>query len=66
MDKSRKAKHEGIKCVTYIDQENIGIVKRFMELGIRIKHVKNLPPIDFAFSENEMIATIEKAKGASL
>ncbi len=60
MNKSRKAKHEGIKCVTYIDQENIGIVKKFMELGIRIKHVKNLPPIDFAFSENEMIATIEK------
>ena len=66
MDKSRKAKHEGIKCVTYIDQENIGIVKKFMELGIRIKHVKNLPPIDFAFSENEMIATIEKAKGGKL
>src|SRR6476619_5284813 len=66
MDKSRKAKHEGIKCVTYIDQENIGIVKKFMELGIRIKHVKNLPPIDFAFSENEMIATIEKAEGGSL
>ena len=66
MDKSRKAKHEGVKCVTYIDQENIGIVKKFMELGIRIKHVKNLPPIDFAFSENEMIATIEKAKGGKL
>src|SRR6476659_513358 len=66
MDKNRKAKHEGIKCVTYIDQENIGIIKKFMELDIRIKHVKNLPPIDFAFSENEMIATIEKAEGGSL
>ncbi|MDQ5869547.1 MAG: ATP-binding protein [Thermoproteota archaeon] len=66
MDKSRKARHEGIRCVTYIDQENIGIVKKFIELGVRIKHVKNLPPIDFAFSDNEMIATIEKAKGGKL
>jgi len=66
MDKSRKARHEGIRCVTYIDQENIGIVKKFIELGVRIKHVKNLPPIDFAFSDNEMIATIEKTKGGEL
>src|SRR6476619_6434385 len=66
MEKNRKAKHEGIKCVTYIDEKNIEIVKKFMALGIRIKHVKNLPPIDFAFSENEMIATLEKAEGGSL
>jgi hypothetical protein len=35
-------------------------------LGIEIKHVKNLPPIDFALSDRDLIATIEKAKGGAV
>ena len=40
-------------------------MRKFSDLGVQIRHVKNLPPIDFAFSDKEMIATIEKSKDGS-
>jgi len=59
--------HNGIKIVTSItDSNDIEIVNKFLVLGISIRHVKNLPPISFAASEKEMIATIQKTEGGQL
>ena len=55
--------HKGIKIVTSIDNTNLQIVKKFMESGVNVRHVKNMPPIDFALSDKEMIATLEKVRG---
>ena len=53
--------HKGIKIITSItDNNDIEIVNKFLGLGISIKHVKNLPPINFAASDKEMMATIQK------
>ncbi len=41
-------------------------INKFLDLGISMKHVKNLPPINFAASENEMIATIQKTEGGQM
>ena len=43
-----------------MNDNDIQMVDRFLALGIEIRHVKNLPPISFAASEKEMIATIQK------
>ena len=32
-----------------------------MNIGVDIRHVKNLPPIDFSLSEKEIVATIQKS-----
>ncbi len=59
--------HNGIKIITSITNSNdIEIVNKFLDLGISMKHVKNLPPINFAASENEMIATIQKTEGGQI
>ncbi len=59
--------HNGIKIITSItDSNDIDIVNNFLALGINIKHVKNLPPINFAASEKEMIATIQKTEGGQI
>ena len=56
-----------IKIITSITNINdTEIVYRFLDLGINIKHVKNLPPINFAASEKEMIATIQKTEGGQI
>jgi signal transduction histidine kinase len=65
MERKRQGRHIGIQCVTYINQENIALVRKFYDLGVQIRHVRNLPPIDFAFSDKEMIATIDKSKDGS-
>ncbi len=64
MDKHKSGEHKGIRMVTSIaDKDNANLVRKFVDIGIHIRHAKNMPPIDFAVSDKEMIATIEKAEG---
>jgi signal transduction histidine kinase len=60
MQEYSKGKHKGIRLVTSIDRDSIDIVQKFLTIGVHIKHVKNMPPIDFAVSDKEMVASIEK------
>lgn len=59
--------HDGIRIVTKIDDNNdIITASHFLNLGIEIRHIRNLPPISFAASEREMIATIQKTEGGQV
>jgi hypothetical protein len=61
MAKQKNKEHRGIRLVTSILNNNDAeLVSKFLSIGVNIRHVKNIPPIDFAVSEKEMIATIQK------
>ena len=60
MERYRRGEHKGIKLVTNIDKSSIDVIKKFLSIGVQIRHTKNMPPIDFAVSDKEMIATVEK------
>jgi nitrogen-specific signal transduction histidine kinase len=64
-DYSRR-EHKGIRLVSSIDRESLDIVRKFLAIGVQIRHVKNMPPIDFAVSDREMIATIEKIESGQM
>jgi signal transduction histidine kinase len=66
MVRHRNGEHKGIRWVTSIDRDSVEIVKQFLKIGIRIRHVKNILPIDFVVSDKEMIATIEKLEGGEM
>ena len=66
METYRKGEHKGIKLLTSIDKDNIDLVKKFLGIGVQIRHTKNMPPIDFAVSDKEMIATTEKIESEEL
>src|SRR5215217_298624 len=66
MDKYKKNEHNGIKLVTSIDKSSIDLAKSFLKIGVEIRHVKNLPPIDFAASDREIIATIQKSEPSEM
>ena len=61
--KFKNKQHKGIRLVTSIDSESTDLVKSFVSIGIQIRHVRNMPPIDFSISDKEMIATIQKIEG---
>jgi signal transduction histidine kinase len=64
LDKYKKKEHKGIRMVTSItDKDSANLIRKFLEIGVHVRHAKNMPPIDFAVSDKEMIATIEKAEG---
>ena len=67
MNKYGKGEHKGIRWVTsIIDKDSANLVRLFLNIGVQIRHVKNMPPIDFAVSDKEMMATIEKMGGGEM
>ncbi len=63
MNKYEKAEHNGIKLVTTIeDKDSAELVRKFLDIGVQIRHVTNMPPIDFALSNTKIIATVEKSE----
>ena len=66
-NKYRKGEHEGIRWITSItDKDNADLARDFLNIGVQIRHVKNMPPIDFAVSDKEMMATIERMEGGDI
>jgi two-component system, OmpR family, sensor histidine kinase VicK len=53
-----------IRLVTTItDKDSIDLVKKFLEVGAKVRHVKNLPLMDFAVDNKYFHATIRKETG---
>ncbi|MFY9564907.1 MAG: HAMP domain-containing sensor histidine kinase [Nitrososphaeraceae archaeon] len=65
MDKQKRGEHKGIRYVTTLDKDNLGVVKTYLESGIQVRHVRNLPPMSFGVSDKEIAATIEKMEGGN-
>ncbi|MEP6576278.1 MAG: ATP-binding protein [Nitrososphaerota archaeon] len=66
LEKQKKGEHKGIRYVTSIDNDNLNIAKIFLESGIQIRHIKNLPPMSFGVSDKQIAATIENMEGGRL
>jgi signal transduction histidine kinase len=63
LGKQMKGQHKGIRYISRIEKDNVDLAKIFLNSGIQIRHVKNLPPMSFGVSDKEMSATIEKMEG---
>ncbi|HET6800751.1 MAG TPA: HAMP domain-containing sensor histidine kinase, partial [Nitrososphaeraceae archaeon] len=63
LDKQKEGKHKGIRYITNIEHDNLHLARLYLDHGIQIKHVKNLPPMSFGISDKEIALTIEKMDG---
>jgi hypothetical protein len=61
-EKFMNGEHKGIRFVTKVDKESAKMIKRFLEAGVQVRHVDNLPPIDFAVSDKEIVAKVHKVE----
>ncbi|MGA9149426.1 MAG: ATP-binding protein [Candidatus Nitrosopolaris sp.] len=66
VDRQRKGEGNGMRWIIYIDKDNLDLVKVFLKVGIQIRHVKNMPPMNFGVSDKEMAGTIEKMGGGKM
>ena len=66
LGKYKKGEGNGIRWITNIEEECVELVKTFLDLNMQIKHVKNLPPINFAVGKKEANLTIEKMEGGKM
>ncbi|HEX7209012.1 MAG TPA: HAMP domain-containing sensor histidine kinase, partial [Nitrososphaeraceae archaeon] len=66
LDKQKKGEHKGIRYVTDINNENAHLAKTYLDYGIEVKHIRNLPPMSFAISDKEIAVTIEKMESGKV
>jgi two-component system sensor histidine kinase VicK len=66
LEKQNRGEHKGIRYVTHIDNQNLKLVKLYLDSGIQVKHVQNLPPMSFGVSDKKIAVTIEKMEDGKL
>ncbi|HYY85507.1 MAG TPA: ATP-binding protein [Nitrososphaeraceae archaeon] len=66
LQKQKRGEGEGIRWIMRIEKDSVKLVKKFLKLGVKIRHVKNLAPINFAVSKNGLVATVEEMKGGMI
>ncbi len=68
VEKQKRGEGNGIKWLTYIDdnKNSIGLVKVFLNEGIQVRHIKNLPPMNFFFDSSSIQATIKRMDEGNL
>ncbi|MGB7639483.1 MAG: ATP-binding protein [Nitrososphaeraceae archaeon] len=57
---------DGLRWIINIGKDNLELAKIFLESGIQIRHIKNMPPMNFGVSDKEVALTIEKMEGGSV
>ncbi|MDQ6723194.1 MAG: HAMP domain-containing histidine kinase, partial [Thermoproteota archaeon] len=67
IERQKKGEGNGIRWLTHIDdnKNSIEIVKTFRNIGIQVRHIKNLPPMNFSVDSNSIQATIERMDNGS-
>jgi two-component system sensor histidine kinase VicK len=67
LDKIKKSEHRGYRWVTEINSKEIAKVSKiFLDMGLEIRHVNNLPPLSFGVSDKEVGTTIDQLEGGRL
>ena len=66
LDKYKKGQGNGIRWVIDIQKESVELVKIFLDLGMQVRHVKNISAMNFAVGDKEVNATIDKMEGGKM
>jgi two-component system, OmpR family, sensor histidine kinase VicK len=54
------------RWVGTINKDNIQLIKVYLDLGMKIKHINHMPPMNFAVSSKELYITIDEMKGGQI
>ncbi|HET7148830.1 MAG TPA: ATP-binding protein [Candidatus Nitrosopolaris sp.] len=57
LTKYKHGKHKGIRWVGTIEKDSISLVRFFLDMGVQIRHVKNLPPLNFGIGKEFQLHT---------
>jgi sugar-specific transcriptional regulator TrmB len=67
IDKQRRGEGEGIRWITSIqDESSIELIKIFLNAGVEIRHIRNLPPMNFAVDDRYFHATINNLEKGNM
>lgn len=61
-EKFVNGEHKGIRIVTRVDKHGASMIKRFLEAGVQVRHVDNLPPVVIAVFDEGIVAKVHKVE----
>src|SRR5919198_4281676 len=61
-----KRRGNNTRWVGTINKDNIHLVKSYLDLGMKISHINNMPPMNFAISSKVLYITIDEMKGGQI
>jgi two-component system, OmpR family, sensor histidine kinase VicK len=64
VDSNKRCKNT--RWIGTINKDNVQLIKAYLDLGMKIKHIKNMSPMNFAVSYKKMYATIDEMKGGQI
>ena len=64
LDSTRRGNNT--RWVGTINKDNTQLVKTYLDLGMKIRHIINMPPMNFAISSKELYITIDEMKGGQI
>jgi signal transduction histidine kinase len=66
LEKEEDRRRGRIRWITSFDKSGIDLVKMYLDMGISIRHVKNVPLMQFGVGDKKIIATTEQYKGGEM
>ncbi len=60
LERKKKGLDKCIRILIGVSKENIHLVKEYLELGVKIRHLKETPFINFGVTESHLTAAIEQ------
>src|SRR5207245_7568049 len=60
----RAAENRPAKWLTSIGPEDVPMMQKWVGLGIEIRHISKLPPLNFGCTESEMLVSLERGERA--
>ena len=55
-----RGEHIGIRVLVEVSKDNLDLVRKYIDLEIKVRHLKREPPLYFAVTDYNMMATIER------
>ena len=63
-DSSRRGK--STRWIGTINKDNVHLIKAYVDLGMKIRHINNMPPMNFAVSSKDLCITIDEMNGGQI
>ncbi len=60
LERRKKGLNKGNRILVRVSNENIDLVKGYLEMGVKIRHLKETPFINFGVTESHLAAAIEQ------
>jgi two-component system, OmpR family, sensor histidine kinase VicK len=60
LNKTKARQHKGIKWIGKIDNDDIEIIKLFLDLGMEIRHSRSVIPLNFSVTDKEVLTSVDK------